>query len=411
MVTIVPSWNLPYAPNPRDTPHMPRPPSPRAAAWKAVSLLPPGARRAVTAPVRRRANAALRALPSFPDAATRLLIGPSNTAGQGWQWARATEAGNDGVAAQSLFVQRSAGQRSFRFPADVTITHAMLSGDPALHRDRVLTEATHVLAESGRSVLEDFYSRTAVDDAPALAAHGIKQALLFHGSDIRDLRRHRELYEHSPFTDLDDPYFVAVQRTVDRSTEVLAALDVPVFVSTPDLLDFVPGGRWLPVVVDVDRFATAAPALQGDRPVVLHAPSNPRLKGTHAIEPVLTELDARGWITYRRLEGVPNAEIPGAIHAADIVVDQVVLGNPGVLAAETMAAGRLVLAHLAPQVRERMNGAPIVDATPDSLRERLLEILDDRGRFAAQAAAGVEYARAHHNGTRSREVLLEFLTG
>ena len=91
---------------------------------------------------------------------------------------------------------------------------------------------------------------------------------------------------------------------------LIEQFDGPVFVSTPDLLLDVPGGIWLPVVVDIDR-PQGDPPLSRDRlPLVLHAPSKAVTKGTDLIEPVVEDLVERGLVEYRRLSGLAPEQMP-----------------------------------------------------------------------------------------------------
>lgn len=406
----------------------------RRLAWRAVGALPGPVRRVATLPVRRRADAELRALAPMPGADRRLYVGPWNTAGQGWAWARAAERHLPGTAAQNLWAQRSLTQPHFHFPADHELSPLAQRGRVReIHGARVLRESTHVLMESGRAVLADFHAASMLEDVPALEAAGVSHAVLYHGSEIRDLREHAERHPHSPYRvperDWDD-YFRTLQSIVDKNRADLrryAGTGGRVLVSTPDLLDVVPGATWLPLVVDVDRFAGAAAGgvvpLEREVPVVLHAPSNPRLKGTAAVEQVLEGMQRDGLVEYRRLSGVPHAQMPAFVADADVVVDQVVLGNPGVLMTEALAAGRVVVAHLGDEVRGRWGATdedlpvldrveadlPVVEADPDTLREVLEGVVGDRAAYQALASRGHDWARRHHDGRRAAAVLGDWL--
>lgn len=374
---------------------------------------------------RRRAEAAVRALPEMGEAEHRLLVGPLNTAGQATRWARAATT-LPGVDAQSLTAHRRHSTPALGFTADLALTLPMQLRGLAVHRARVLgTDGhpgmTHVLAESGRPVLGDFHTGSLVTDLPDLAAAGVQVGLVVHGSELRDLRQHAERYPHSPFRGEWEDRWVALQQAVERTRAVAEAFDGPVFVSTPDLLHFVPGAVLLPVVVDVSaiRLATSSAhdPLTCRRPVVLHAPSNPRLKGTSLIEEVLGRLHDEGAIAFRRLTGVPHAQMPAALAAADVVVDQIVLGNPGVLLAEAAAAGRVVVAHLNPDVRARMAALdpageepPVVEADPDTLEQVMRDIVGDRTAYREIAARGPAWARRNHDGTRAAEVLRSWIS-
>ncbi|GAA1179093.1 hypothetical protein GCM10009584_21020 [Ornithinimicrobium humiphilum] len=394
----------------------------RRLAWRAVAILPSPVRGLATLPVRRRADAELRALAPMPPGDRRLYVGPWNTAGQAWQWVRAAERHLPSTAAQNLWAQRSLSQAHFDFPADHRLSVLAQRGRVReLHGERVLRESTHVLHESGRRVLADFHAGSMLEDLPDLRRAGVSPAVLFHGSEIRDLRQHAERSPHSPFRVPErgwDDYLRTLQSIVERNRADLRRwreeAGGPVLVSTPDLLDFVPDATWLPLVVDVDRYAEAARLagvvpLERERPVVLHAPSNPRLKGTEAVEEVLSGMESAGLVDYRRLSGVPHEQMAAFVAEADVVVDQVVLGNPGVLVAESLAAGRLVVAHLSEQVRDRWPGLPVLEADASSLREVLESALADRAAARELASQGPAWAREHHDGRRAAAVLAPWL--
>jgi len=349
-----------------------------------------------------------------PSGERRLLIAPANSAGQGWAWAQAVRSQLPGWEARNVAVY--AADNTFGFPADRVLRVAQWQ-DPACRRDLVASEilpATHVLVEAMRPVagMADpnalgWSTSAALDDIDVLLASGRKVALLFHGSEVRTPLRHAALSQWSPFdASGSDELTARLTRTTATVRSAYTGLDLPMFVSTPDLLDYVPDARWLPVALAPDDFAPPTPLFAHGRPVVLHAPSRSSLKGSSFIDEVLEELDACGVVQYRRMSGVPQQRVPQALREADIVIDQVVLGNPGVFAAQALAAGRLVVAHLPESVRRRFPTAPpVVEATPLSLRSVVLDIVSDLDAARALAACGPTFARTMHDGRRSADVL------
>lgn len=375
-------------------------------------------RRVATLPLVPWADARLRALTPMGYAASRrLYVGPWNTAGQAWEWARAAERHLPDVAAQNLWAQRIASQTHFHYSADHELSVRLQRGHVRqIHGGRVLAEATHVIFESGRPVLDNFHAGSMLDDLPALVGAGISSAVLYHGSEIRDLREHAERFPHSPFRGGWDDYLRSLQGIVAKNRADLAAFDGPVLVSTPDLLTVSDRAVWLPIVVDVDRFTTRAPVLERTRPVVLHAPTNPRLKGGATVREQLEKLHARGLVYYRPLSGVTNAEMPAAIAGADIVLDQFALGATGVFAAEALAAGRVVVAHLADEVRSAMTDStgqapPVVESSPADVGRVVEQIVAERDRHRDLAASAPAWARRTHDGRRSAQVLETTLIG
>jgi hypothetical protein len=356
-------------------------------------------------------DAKLRAMwvRTFEPAPVRLYAGPVNSAGQAWEWVRAAERAG-GVSGLNLYAPGPGARGSFRYSADHLIDTSTQFGDLSIHAARILAGATHVLFETGKPVLGRFHTASMNRDVPRLLDAGIAVAAICHGSEVRDPLEHRERYPYSPFRDPTAPATASLIDSVARHRRELERFPGQTFVSTPDQLDFVPDATWLPLVVDLERFYPGPPVLERVRPVVLHAPSNPWLKGTSVIDAVMRELDARGWITYQHLEGVPNAGMADFLRGADIVIDQIALGSTGVLAAESQAAGRLVLGHLTADVRARLGGdVPVVETNPDNIRTVIESILDDRVLHTAVAARGPAYAREHHDGRRAAAALAPFL--
>lgn len=83
-----------------------------------------------------------------------------------------------------------------------------------------------------------------------------------------------------------------------------------------------------------------------ERPVILHAPSNPSIKGTHEIEAALDELRAEFSFDYVRVEGLAHEQAMRLYRDADLVIDQIKAGWYGGFAVEVMAMGKPVAAYI-----------------------------------------------------------------
>lgn len=340
-----------------------------------------------------------------------LLIGPVNSAGQAWLWATALERAEPGLIAESL----TTGSGAFDFRVHRTGTYRQYRSDLRWQLELTaytLREITHVLFEAGRPMFGQDRGGMWTHDVPILDAAGIKHGVLFHGSDIRDPAQHRARYQYSPFRDREDELTMRLQAANDVMRRHLEGYEGPRFVTTPDLLEFVDDGIWLPLTVDVEEFTSTKPVLERDVPVVLHAPSASALKGSAYVDPVLTDLDARGLIKYQRVQNVAHTELAEMVRNADIVVDQLLLGSYGVFACEAMAAGRVTVGHIADPVRDLLpTDLPIVEATPDDLAEVIERLVAERDSARKIAGAAPEYVRELHDGRRSAEVLLPFVGG
>ena len=80
--------------------------------------------------------------------------------------------------------------------------------------------------------------------------------------------------------------------------------------------------------------------------VILHAPSDTRIKGTDLIEAAVAPLTKDGRVEFRLVTSVPHAEVRNAIAEADIVVDQLRSASASVFALEALGAGVPVLSRV-----------------------------------------------------------------
>jgi hypothetical protein len=190
----------------------------------------------------------------------------------------------------------------------------------------------------------------------------------------------------------------AMERTRDRGW--------PLFTATLDMLDFLPEAHWLPIVASPAAFAPAPEWRPGPRPRVAHLPSSDVKKGSEFVDGPLADLAARGLIEHVSLREVPPLLMPRLLREVDVVVDQVVLGNPATLLIETMAAGRLGVAHVADHVRRRFDEPlPVVEADGSNVAEVVADIVADPERYRPLAEAGPGFARRHHDGRLAAAVL------
>ncbi|GAB3479391.1 glycosyltransferase family 4 protein [Nocardiopsis coralliicola] len=348
--------------------------------------------------------------PPLGGTPVRLGLGPVNSAGQLSAVAAAAAQRLAGVSVE-VFAETSPGRPAVH-PVDVTVDARQL-GDPAVQLEcirRALGRYSHLLADSFRPVFGLAWGDSIETDLPVLRDAGISVGLLAHGSDLRDPVRHLDRFPHSHYRDAPPEALDALTRASQRNRRIAERSGLPLYVTTPDLLDEVPGARWLPLAVDVDAWRCALPLMERRRPVVLHAPSRQWTKGTARVLPVLEELHRRGAIEFRLVEGAARETMRREVHDADVVVDQFGIGSYGVLACEAMAAGKPVACFVSGAVRDALpEPPPLVFATSDTLGSALEELVSDRERARRIGAEAERYARTYHDGTASAAALAPFL--
>ncbi|MDR3360000.1 MAG: hypothetical protein LBO20_05015 [Bifidobacteriaceae bacterium] len=339
-----------------------------------------------------------------------LFVGPANFAGQGHQWARATERAGAVAKAESFTLDEA---NRFAFPVDCSVAAATYRFDQDWQRsqvDRLTRDFSHVLFEAFRPLFGDLFRLDPWAEAAELRRLGLKVAAMAHGSEVRVPSLHAGRHSFSPFGAMPADELVPLEAIARRNLALAASFPGPIFVSTPDLLDWLPEATWCPVVADQAVWRVAPTEFVRPVPVVAHVPSNAALKGTAEARAAASELDQAGLIEYRELRGVAPAAMPAAIQAADVVLDQFALGSYGVAAAEAMSAGRVVVGNVTPKVRAHVAAAtgldlPIVQAEPLDVGETLRRLVADREAGRQAAAAGQAFAAAAHDGVAAAEAL------
>jgi glycosyltransferase involved in cell wall biosynthesis len=178
-------------------------------------------------------------------------------------------------------------------------------------------------------------------------------------------------------------------------------------VGSYDALRWVPEAEVIPPGIDVSRIAPAPPSDRA-RPMILHAPSSRRRKGTEHVIAAVEGLDADLEI----VEGLHHDEAFERFRNADIVVDQLNAGWYGLFAIECMALGKPVVAFLHEEAVRRTEDAfgtsvPILSATAETLRERLRPLVADAALRRSTGASSRAYVELVHDQERITDRLLD----
>ena len=338
-----------------------------------------------------------------------LAIGPANYAGQATAWAAAVEKYLK-VSAWS-FAEAPVGKGGFRFDVDKPIHRALFRNPVArgIRSRKLFANVTHVALDGFEPYFHLKRRHKFAGDLAWLNTAGYKTALIAHGSDVRDPRRHIEINgKWSMYLAGEAEWREELTRSARLHRAIAESSGRPVFYSTPDLGIDLEDGEWLPVCLNLNAWRTDAPLLERDKPRVLHVPSkrNPPIKGTQFVDPVLRKLDRAGKIEYVCPESTPHSEMRSLVHGVDIVVDQLLAGSYGVAAIEAMSAGRITVGRLAGPVLDLMPEVPpIVQTTPDELEETIVKIVENRDHYHSLGRDGVEFTRSWHNGRASAGAL------
>lgn len=131
-----------------------------------------------------------------------------------------------------------------------------------------------------------------------------------------------------------------------------------------------------------------------DEPIIVHAPTLADIKGTVFIEEAIERLTQKGYrFSYKRIEKTSPQEARRLYQEADIIIDQVLLGDFGNVSVEGMLYGKPVCSYLHDDIMKWYPECPIINITIETIEEKLawlIERPEERIRLGRAGRAFVE---------------------
>jgi glycosyltransferase involved in cell wall biosynthesis len=325
-----------------------------------------------------------------PNRRPRILHAPSNIAGIAGLLARAQrDLGYDATSIEYVAHQ-------YGFGADKTLG---LSRDTGVVKKAATVSRFALGALRQYDVFHFYFGNTLFPypypDLALLRALGKRVIFHFCGCDVRNRAATLENYEVSGCHECISLVCLGKRHPNPRRAD--AAL-----VSTPDLLEFVPGAILMPGPVDLSRWTPrpprTTPITQDDPVRILHAPSDREIKGTRYLLDAVERLKAVGCpVELLMLEGVPHDQVVEFCGQADIAVDQLMIGAYGTVSIEMMAKGVPVVCRIRDDLRPHYaSDLPIVSAGPSDVYDVLERLVQHPEIWAELGRRGLDYVGREH---------------
>ncbi|MCC3355667.1 glycosyltransferase family 1 protein [Bacillus timonensis] len=281
------------------------------------------------------------------------------------------------------------------------------------YKDYLINTDQEGLNEKYNEIINEFdlfhfhYNTTLCEeysDLPELKKRHKKMVMHHWGNDVRF---HEQARNNNPYVYTgDSPPNEEIHAKLIKITEYIKEAIVQDYEVYEYVKDYYEKVHVLPIAIDLTHFEPHYPAINKDKPLILHAPTNPDFKGTTYVEKTIEKLREKYDIDYRRIEKMSHEEVISLYADADIIIDQVLCGSYGLLSVESMALGKPVLTYIRPDLVPTFPAKlPIINSNPDTLYkqvEMLLEIPELRREHGMQ---GRKYVEKYH----SHEVVVERL--
>lgn len=346
-----------------------------------------------------------------PSKALRVLHGPSNIGNQAWVVSRA--------------------ERSLGLLSDLVVTSQSWTQYPA---DRLLAGRSRIGSALSRiafaftapfryDAIHYYFGRLFAGPESVVAAGGVRSwmgtaeirlarllgrrcVMTLQGCDARIAARS---LARDPSTMCRSGrcghYALCVAATDRRRLGMMDSL-LPlmdhVFYVNPELGHELPDATFLPYGnVDI-RAVEQRPPSETGRPLIVHAPTDPAIKGTPAILAALETMKAHYDFDLEIISGRPHQEAMELFRRADLAIDQIHAGWYGGFAVELMAMAKPVacgiresdLRFIPPAMAAKL---PVLRLRPGRLEDDLSAILATRNSWRERGLQSRAYVESWHD--------------
>lgn len=237
----------------------------------------------------------------------------------------------------------------------------------------------------------------------------------FQGDDARQGAPQRARYMRSLATEADGIHY-SLEGDLWKRQRVAAFSQHAhlIYALNPDLLRDLPErARFLPYAIDASSIDRQIRDTSNRLPLIVHAPSDQRVKGTRFVLAAIDSLRASGVnFEFVLLENRNNKAARQVYARADIIIDQLNAGFYGMLAVEAMAVGKAVVAFMREDDLTFLDSAmrrecPVISAEPETLHGVLDNLLRyGPGLFVDIGRAGRTFVARWHDSKKVAARLL-----
>ena len=184
-------------------------------------------------------------------------------------------------------------------------------------------------------------------------------------------------------------------------------------VTTPDMLDFVPGGTWLPFFAPDATDGRAIPDRRARRPGapfrIVHATNHPGIEGTARIQAAVDEVKRRGIdVELVVLKGVSPDRVLEETSNADLTIGKMKMGYYANGQIESLALGVPAITFVRPEfVTEDLEDSGLILTTLDDLADTIEFHLRNPDALAARRARARESVLRLHDNAKLTARLID----
>jgi len=244
-------------------------------------------------------------------------------------------------------------------------------------------------------------------DLPLLQGLGKKLYMNFWGSECRQLSIAKRI----------NPYIrvkIHTEELIRKPLELMAEYIPTAIVADYELDQYVrpyfKNVVQLPQAIVCDDYPVCEVPAREEL-IIVHAPTAPKVKGTEDLFKAVQKLSGEGYkFGVEYIQGMAHDDVKKHYANADVIVDSLTEGVYGLLAIECMSMGKPVIGWITEDAKayyKETYGSepPMVSANPDTIYDRLKEMLSGSIDLADIKKKAPEYVRQNHDYLKVAEKL------
>lgn len=170
-----------------------------------------------------------------------------------------------------------------------------------------------------------------------------------------------------------------------------------------------PNNIWFNVIIEEPIKKNYLKKYEGENIVISHLPSNPKIKMSDVIIPVMKRVADQ----YQNVEiivksGISHEEVLSILQKSHILIDALGLSY-GSLAIEGMARGNIVIVGNMPFIEERFPSHPLITASSVNLYDVIIKLIENKNELKALAENSIQFYNKYHSlvaaGSNYKKVL------
>jgi len=244
----------------------------------------------------------------------------------------------------------------------------------------------------GNTLLPRYY------DLPILKGMNKKMVMHYLGDDIRQrsIAERRNKYALVKVRD---------ENVIRHQISTVARYIKTVIVGDYELYEYAQGYFKKVVIIraalNIQDYRPTIPSLYKKIPLIVHAPSDKKIKGTEYILKAICKLKKEYNFRFKLIHGLNHEDAKRIYEKADIIVDQLLGGAHGVFSIEAMALGKPVICSIREDLKNKYpKELPIISANPDTIYNVLKVLIENAKLRHELGEKGRAYIEKHHDARK-----------